>query len=62
MSTRLPAVFKHPLHALLRALWLSGEISLVAARYLIEWQRSIWLTSTRSVVTRYHLIKTEDLF
>jgi 1-acyl-sn-glycerol-3-phosphate acyltransferase len=36
MSARLPAVCKHPLRALLRALWLAGEIPLVAARYLIE--------------------------
>jgi 1-acyl-sn-glycerol-3-phosphate acyltransferase len=36
MSARLPAVFKHPLRALLRALWLAGEILLVAMRYLIE--------------------------
>ena len=32
MSAKLPAVFKHPLRTLLRALWLAGEILLVAAR------------------------------
>jgi 1-acyl-sn-glycerol-3-phosphate acyltransferase len=36
MSAKLPAVFKHPLRVLLRALWLAGEILLVAMRYLIE--------------------------
>jgi len=43
MSARLPALFKHPLRTPLRALWLAGEVLLVAMRYFIEcppWSKS----------------------
>ena len=43
MSARRPVIFKRPLRVPLRALWLAGEILLVAIRYFIEcppWSRS----------------------
>ncbi len=52
MSAWLPALSKHSLRAPLRALWLAGEILLVAIRYFIEcppWSK----TSTVSAKARW---------